>query len=77
VNTGGLNIGLAALGVSVLTTVPASEEAAEAEMRNRIVPPGGTLVADAETVTAGVAAVSVCIRPVGAGLGVDGAGDGR
>jgi hypothetical protein len=82
VSTGGLNAGVATLGVSVVVTWPvpgpaASGPAAVAEIRNRIVPPGDTLVADAETVTAGVAAWCGLIRPVAEGLGVVGAGEGR
>lgn len=75
VSTGRLNAGVATLGVSVVATWPASESAADAEIRNRIVPPGATLIADAETVTAGVAAWCVVIRPVAEGLGAGVAGE--
>jgi hypothetical protein len=59
VNSGGLNAGVFALGVKVVAISPASQEAADAEIRKRMVPPGGTLVADAETVTAGLVGAPV------------------
>ncbi len=47
-------------------------EPADAKIRNRIVPPGGTLVADAETVTEGLAGADLdgVGVPERAGLGV-------
>jgi hypothetical protein len=79
VNCGGLNAGVFALGVRVVAISPASQEAADAETPNRTVPPDGTLVADAETVTVGLVGVSVPGGVDGAevGAGLVAEGDGR
>jgi hypothetical protein len=53
VNTGALNAGVLALGVTVVVIVPFSCEVDHAEIRNRMVPPVCTDVADAETATLG------------------------
>jgi hypothetical protein len=69
VKTGWLNAGLAALGVRVVAIVPFSAEVDQAEMRNRTVPPGCTLVPEAVTSTAGFVGVAVAVG-VGVGVGV-------
>ena len=66
VKTGWLNAGLAALGVRVVAIVPFSADVDQAEMRNRTVPPGCTLVPEAVTATAGFVGVAVA---VGVGVG--------
>jgi hypothetical protein len=79
VNFGGLNAGVFALGVRVVAISPASQEAADAEIPNKMVPPGGTLVAEAETVTAGLVGVSVpwTVDGVDVGARLVAEGDGR
>ena len=74
VNAGGLNAGVFAPGVRVVVIVPPSDEVDHAEIRNRMVPPACTLVADAETATLGFVAVAVAVAVgvgVGVGVGVD------
>ena len=61
VKTGWLNAGLAALGVRVVAIVPFSADVDQAEMRNRTVPPGCTLVPEAVTATAGFVGVAVAV----------------
>ena len=71
VNTGELNAGPSAPSVSVVARLPSAGEVDQAVIRNEIVPPGSTLVADAETITRGWA---------GAGVGlpvVEGDGEGE
>jgi hypothetical protein len=75
VNTGWLNAGVFAPGVRVVAIAPFSDEVDHAEIRNRMVPPGCTLFADAETVTAGFVGVGVVVG-VGVGLVVEGDGEG-
>ncbi len=65
VNTGWLNAGVFAPGVRVVAMVPFSEEVDQAEIRNRMVPPGCTLFAEAVTVTEGFVAVAVGVARVG------------
>jgi hypothetical protein len=67
VNTGELNAGPSAPSVSVVARLPSAAEVDQAVIRNRMVPPGGTLVADAETITRGWARAG---RPVGEGVAV-------
>jgi hypothetical protein len=73
VNTGGLNAGVFAPSASVVAMVPSAADVDQAVIRNRTVPPGGTLVPDAETVTWGSVGadvdVGVGVR-VGVGVGV-------
>jgi hypothetical protein len=81
VTTGGLNAGVFALGASVVVIVAACWEASQAETRNEMVPPGVTLVAEAETVTAGFAGTGEPLSlslslPVGDGDGARQVGDG-
>jgi len=80
VNTGGLNAGVFALGVSIVVTVPCSAEADRAEIQYRTVPPAGTLATEAKTVTAGFVGLGVPVL-VAVGVGVaedepDGEADG-
>ena len=68
-----LNAGLFAPGVSVVVIVPSSAEVDQAEILNRTVLPGCTLLADA--VTASVGFVGICVEgSVGVAL-ADGLGD--
>ncbi len=60
VYSGALNAGSFELVVRAVVISPASQEPAEAKIRNRIVPPGDTFDADAETVTDGWAGVDEC-----------------
>jgi hypothetical protein len=77
VNTGWLNAGVFAPGVRVVAIAPFSDEVDHAEIRNRMVPPGCTLFADAETVTVGFVGVGVVVGVgVGVGLVVEGDGEG-
>jgi hypothetical protein len=72
VNTGGLNAGVFALGVSIVVIVPCSAEADWAEIQYRTVPPGGTLPAAARTVTAGLVGLVGLVGldvPVAVGVG--------
>ena len=79
VTIGWPNVGVFALGVSMVAIVPASVEAAQPEIRNTTVSPGCTLVADAETVTEGLAGVDVegAEVPERAGPGVAGDDEGE
>ncbi len=86
VNTGELNAGPSAPSVSVVAMLPSSAEVDQAVIRNRMVPPGGTLVADVETVTRGSAGADVGLPvgvgvdvgvPVGVGVGLVVEGDGE
>ena len=77
VKTGLLNAGVFAPGVSVVAIVPASAELDQAEILNRTVLPGRTLLADAVTASEGFVGAGVLL-PVGVGVGValaDGGGD--
>ncbi len=78
-NFGALNFGAFELVVSAVAIAPGSHEPADAKIRNRIVPSGGTLVADAETVTEGLAGVDLdgAGVPERAGLGVAGGDEGE
>jgi hypothetical protein len=74
-NTGGLNAGVFAPSVSVVAMAPSAADPDQAVIRNRTVPPGGTLVADAETITWGSVDFGVEVDvgvglPVGVGVGV-------
>ena len=84
VNTGGLKVGVSALGVSVVVISPSSAAGADAAIWNEMVPPGATVVLEAETVTVGLVTVPVPVPvpvPVSVGVGlaeaVDGDGEGR
>ena len=77
VKTGLLNAGAFAPGVSVVAIVPPSAELDQAEILNRTVLPGCTLLADAVTASEGFVGAGVLL-PVGVGVGValaDGVGD--
>jgi hypothetical protein len=85
VNSGELNAGPSAPSVSVVARLPSAAEVDQAVIRNEIVPPGGTLVADAETITRGWAGAGVGLPvgvgaevglPVGIGVGLVVEGDG-
>jgi hypothetical protein len=85
VNTGEPNTGPSAPSVSVVAMLPSAAAVDQAVIRNTIVPPGGTLAAEAETITRGWPATGVGLPagvgvevglPVGAGAGlVEGDGD--
>jgi hypothetical protein len=86
VNTGELKAGPSAPSVSVVAMLPSAAAVDQAVIRNEIVPPGGTLVAEAETITRGWAGAGVGLPAgvgaevglpvgVGAGLVVEGDGD--
>ena len=79
VKTGLLNAGVFAPGVSVVAIVPPSAEVDQAEILNRTVLPGCTLLADAVTASRGFvgAGVLVCVgASVGVGVALaDGVGD--
>jgi hypothetical protein len=80
VNTGWLNAGVLAPGVRVVAIVPFSDEVDQAEIRNRMVPPGCTLFAEAVTVTEGFVGVGVGVGVglgVGVGVGLVAEGDGE
>jgi hypothetical protein len=79
VNTGELKAGPSAPSVSAVAMLPSAAEVDQAVIRNRMVPPGGTLVADAETITRGWAGAGVGLPagvgaevglPVGVGVGL-------
>ena len=79
VNVGWLNAGVFAPGVRAVAMVPFSDELDQAEIRNRTVPPGCTLFADAMIFTLGAVAVAVAVGVgvgVGVGLVAEGDGDG-
>jgi hypothetical protein len=83
VNTGELKAGPAAPSVSVVAMLPSAAEVDQAVIRNRIVPPGGALVAEADTITRGWAGVCPPVGvgvdvgvPVGVGVGLVVEGDG-
>ena len=76
VNTGELNAGPSAPSVSVVARLPSAADVDQAVIRNEIVPPGSTLVADAETITRGWAGAGVGL-PVGVGVGLVVEGDGE
>jgi hypothetical protein len=71
VNVGVLNAGVLALGVSLAAIEPlaAADRVLQAEMRNRIVPPACTLVAEGVTVMSAVGVVVVLVVGVGVGVG--------
>lgn len=69
VNAGGASVGVLLLAATLSVTVAASLEEAQAEILNRTVPPGCTVVWEAVTVTVGFAG------GVGVGLVDDGVGD--
>jgi hypothetical protein len=77
VKTGSLNAGVFAPGVSVVTIVPPSAEADQAEILNSTVLPGCTLLADAVTASEGFDGAGVPVPlEVGVGLALaDGVGD--
>lgn len=86
VNTGELNAGPSAPSVSVVAMLPSAAAVDQAVIRNEIVPPGGTLVAEAETITRGWAGAGVGLPtgvgaevglPVGVGVGLVVEGDGE
>jgi len=77
VNSGGLNAGVFALVARAVVIWPAAQEPADAKIRNRIVPPGGTFGADAETVTDGWAGVDECEGADEGERDGDGAGEER
>ena len=81
VNSGGLNAGVFALVARAVVIWPAAQEPADAKTRNRIVPPGGTLDAGAETVTEGLTGADVAgaegPESVGLGLADEDEGDGE
>ena len=85
VNTGEPNTGPSAPSVSVVAMLPSDAAVDQAVIRNTIVPPGGTLAAEAETITRGWPATGVGLPagvgvevglPVGAGAGLVVEGDG-
>jgi hypothetical protein len=79
VNTGELNAGPSAPSVSVVAMLPSAAAVDQAVIRNEIVPPGGTLAAEAETITRGWPAAGVGVEvglPVGVGAGLVVEGDG-
>ena len=77
VKTGLLNAGVFAPGVSVVAIVPPSAEVDQAEILNRTVLPGCTLLADAVTASEGFDGAGVPVPlEVGVGLALaDGVGD--
>jgi hypothetical protein len=82
VNTGELKAGPSAPRVSVVATLPSAADVDQAVIRKEIVPPGGTLVAEAETITrgwpgAGVGRPAGVGVPVGVGVGLVVEGDGE
>ena len=85
VKTGEPNTGPSAPSVSVVAMLPSAAAVDQAVIRNTIVPPGGTLAAEAETITRGWPATGVGLPagvgvevglPVGAGAGLVVEGDG-
>jgi hypothetical protein len=83
VNTGEPNTGAFPPSVSVVAMSPFPAEADQAVIRKVMVPPGGTLAADAETITWGLAEVGreggeeVAVgAPLGVGVGLVVEGDG-
>ena len=71
-NTGWPNAGVFASGVSVVAILTSPGEVDHTEIRYRTVPPGGTVVVDAVTVTAGLAGAPV---PMGVRAGLVGEGE--
>jgi len=69
VKTGSLNAGVFAPGVSVVTIVPPSAEADQAEILNSTVLPGCTVLVDAVTASEGFVGAGVLV-PVGVGVRV-------